>query len=80
MVVAGNGARRYRSVLDAVPGVVFAGDALDFPPPGILATLVLSKAAAGEHTDVLAVVPRYLRDAETRINWEKRAPRAGVGS
>lgn len=78
MMVAGNGARRYRSVLGSVPGAVFGGEALDFPPPAVLATLVLAKAAAGEHTDVQAVLPHYLRDAETRINWEKRAPRAGV--
>jgi tRNA threonylcarbamoyladenosine biosynthesis protein TsaB len=78
MVVAGNGARRYRAVLGTVPGAVFGGEALDFPPPGVLATLVVAKAMAGESTDVHAVLPHYLRDAETRINWEKRAPRAGV--
>ncbi len=78
MVVAGNGARRYRSVLATVPGVVFGGGALDFPPPGVLATVVLSKAASGEQTDVGSALPQYLRDAETRINWETRAPRAGA--
>jgi tRNA threonylcarbamoyladenosine biosynthesis protein TsaB len=78
MVVAGNGARRYRDVLGTVPGAVFGGEALDFPPPGVLATLVVAKAEAGQSTDVQAVVPHYLRDAETRINWETRSPRAGA--
>jgi tRNA threonylcarbamoyladenosine biosynthesis protein TsaB len=77
MVVAGNGARRYRAVLSSVPGAVFGGEALDFPPPGVLATLAVAKATAGQSTDVHAVLPHYLRDAETRINWETRSPRAG---
>jgi hypothetical protein len=59
---------------------VFAGESLDFPPPGVLAALVLARAAAGESTDGRAVLPRYLRDADTRINWETRAPRAGAVS
>lgn len=78
LVMAGNGARRYREVLSAVPSAVFGGDALDFPPPGVLATLVLARAAAARSTDASTVLPQYLRDADTRINWEKRAPRAGV--
>jgi tRNA threonylcarbamoyladenosine biosynthesis protein TsaB len=77
LVMAGDGARRYRETLRAVPGVVFA-DALDFPPPGVLAALVLARAAAGHGRDGGGVLPHYLRDADTRINWEKRAGRAGV--
>jgi hypothetical protein len=75
--MAGDGARRHRATLGAVPGAVFA-DALDFPPPGVLAALVLARAVAGEGTDGGAVLPHYLRDAETRIKWEQRARRAGV--
>lgn len=79
-VLAGNGARRYRAILDVVPGAVMAGETLDFPSPAVLAALVLSKAAAGETSDETAVLPLYLRDAETRINWETRSRRAGVGT
>jgi tRNA threonylcarbamoyladenosine biosynthesis protein TsaB len=78
MVLVGNGARRYHEILATVPGARCAGEALDFPPPGVLAALVRTRAAAGETSDAGAVLPHYLRDAETRINWEKRAPRAGV--
>lgn len=93
MVLAGNGARRYQAILGAVTGATVAGQALDFPPPGVLATLVLARAAESQSTsgqsaagqtvggkgvDVGAVLPHYLRDAETRINWETRAPRAGA--
>ena len=46
--------------------------------PGVLATVVGGEGGRGWHTDVDAVLPHYLRDAETRINWETRAPRAGV--
>jgi len=77
-VLVGNGARRYRSVLGAVPGAIMAGDTLDFPPPGVLAALALSRAAAGPAPDAGAVLPHYLRDAETRINWQTRARRAGA--
>jgi tRNA threonylcarbamoyladenosine biosynthesis protein TsaB len=74
-VLAGNGARRYRAILGAVSGAVCAGEALDFPPPGVLATLTLARAQAGQTQDLSTVLPHYLRDAETRINWETRAPR-----
>jgi tRNA threonylcarbamoyladenosine biosynthesis protein TsaB len=78
-VLAGDGARRYRAALGGIPGAVVAGHALDFPPPGVLAMMTVARAAAGEGQDSAAVLPRYLRDAETRINWETRTRRAGVG-
>jgi hypothetical protein len=78
VVVVGNGARRYGGILDAVPGVLCSGDVLDFPPPGVVATLAVARAAAGDTTDIDAVLPHYLRDAETRINWQTRAPRTEV--
>jgi len=74
-VLAGNGARRYRAILGAVSGAVLVGPSLDFPPPGVLATLVQTRAAAGEFTVPAEVLPNYLRDAETRINWQTRARR-----
>ncbi len=76
-VLAGDGARRYRAMLGAVPGAVSVGEALDFPPPGVLATMAVGKAAVGEFHDSSAVLPHYLRDADTRINWHTRA-RAGL--
>jgi tRNA threonylcarbamoyladenosine biosynthesis protein TsaB len=78
-VLAGDGASRYRATLGAVPGALVAGPALDFPPPAVLATMALSRAAAGQGEDSAAVLPRYLRDADTRINWETRTRRARVG-
>ena len=40
--------------------------------------MAVAKAAAGEFHDTAAVLPQYLRDADTRINWQTRARRAGV--
>jgi tRNA threonylcarbamoyladenosine biosynthesis protein TsaB len=80
VVLTGNGARRYQEILGAVPGARGTGAVLDFPTPGVLATLAVARAGAGETTDLDAVLPHYLRDAETRINWQTRAPRAGVGA
>jgi tRNA threonylcarbamoyladenosine biosynthesis protein TsaB len=77
-VAVGNGARRYASRLDGIAGAVLAGPTLDFPSPATLAHLALEKAGAGEIADPAAVVPRYLREADTRINWERRARRAGA--
>jgi tRNA threonylcarbamoyladenosine biosynthesis protein TsaB len=78
MVLVGNGARRYGDILSTVAGATFSGEAFDFPLPAVLATLALSRFSAGETNDIDAVLPHYLRDAETRINWQTRAPRAGV--
>jgi tRNA threonylcarbamoyladenosine biosynthesis protein TsaB len=78
VVLVGNGARRYGAILGAVPGALCSGEVLDFPLPGVVATLAVARAAAGGTTDIDAVLPHYLRDAETRINWQTRAPRAGV--
>jgi tRNA threonylcarbamoyladenosine biosynthesis protein TsaB len=76
LVLMGNGARRYAALLAAVPGVSLAGPAYASPPVTALAELGLARARAGEVHDGDDVLPRYLRQADARINWEKRiAPR-----
>ncbi|HTZ07615.1 MAG TPA: tRNA (adenosine(37)-N6)-threonylcarbamoyltransferase complex dimerization subunit type 1 TsaB [Acidimicrobiales bacterium] len=74
-VVAGDGARRHAAVLGAVPGVTVAGPAFDHPSPAVLAVLGVARADRGATAAPGAVLPRYLRDADVRINWERRAPR-----
>jgi tRNA threonylcarbamoyladenosine biosynthesis protein TsaB len=78
-VLTGDGASRYRSTLGALPGAVMTAPGLDCPAPGVLAMMALSRAASGQGHDSAAVLPRYLRDADTRIKWETRTRRAGVG-
>ena len=73
VVLVGNGARRYEELLRGVPGVTFGRRALAHPPVGVLATLGLQRAELGEVVDAASVLPVYLRDADTRIKWERRA-------
>lgn len=75
-VLLGDGARRYGGLLAAVPGARLAGPAYASPPVSALAELGLARALAGAVQDGDEVMPRYLRQADARINWEKRiAPR-----
>jgi tRNA threonylcarbamoyladenosine biosynthesis protein TsaB len=74
-VLVGDGALRYRSLLGAIPGATIASDAFAHPPVVVLATLGVRRARAGDLHDATSVLPRYLRDADTRINWERRARR-----
>jgi hypothetical protein len=39
-----------------------------------LARLALARAFAGDVCDASGLVPRYLRQADARINWEQRIP------
>ena len=63
------------SVLGAVPGAVFGrSDALDFPPPARPRPPWWSGGRRrGRPPTSGPCCPHYLRDAETRINWETRA-------
>jgi tRNA threonylcarbamoyladenosine biosynthesis protein TsaB len=73
-LAVGDGARRYAGVLAGVAGLTLAGGTLAGPPPAVLATLAVERLADGEPPgDAAAVVPRYLRDADARINWVQRA-------
>ena len=74
MVLLGNGALRYRPLFADIAGATVAGPAYASPPVAALADLCLIRARAGHTTDGAAVMPRYLRPADARINWEQRIP------
>ena len=77
VVLAGDGARRYAGDTGCGARACCGGEALDFPPPGVLAALALAGRGRGrDRPTSAAVLPHYLRDADTRINWE--TPGAGV--
>jgi tRNA threonylcarbamoyladenosine biosynthesis protein TsaB len=79
LLLAGDGALRYGSLLGAVPGVTLAGAAFATPPVGALAELCVARGRAGLVHDGAEVMPRYLRDADARINWRQRtAPRVAA--
>ena len=81
VLVAGDGALRYGALLRSVAGVTVAGRAFASPPVDVLGALGVDRAIAGEVGAAADVVARYLRDADTRINWEQRAARrAGAGA
>jgi tRNA threonylcarbamoyladenosine biosynthesis protein TsaB len=81
LVMVGDGALRYRHLFDPVPGLTLAGPAYAAPPVAALAELAVARALAGQTHDGASVMPRYLRQADARINWEQRiAPRPATGA
>ncbi len=80
VVAVGDGAQRYRSELEAVPGVHVAAPALAFPPPRALLDLALARLEGGEEPMVPgAVVPLYMRSADARSNFARVARGDGAG-
>ena len=73
-VLAGDGALRYAEVFGTLGAATIASDELANPPVGVLARLGLECLRAGGGTDAAEISPRYLREADTRINWEQRLP------
>lgn len=80
VLVLGDGARRYADEVAAVPGVVLAGAVLAHPSPAALVTLGAARLAAGEVAiGPEQLRPRYLRQADARINWVQRRGAGAVG-
>jgi tRNA threonylcarbamoyladenosine biosynthesis protein TsaB len=74
LLLVGDGALRYRSLFAPLPGLTLAGPAFASPPVTALAELTVGLGLAGRVHDGAAVLPRYLRDADARINWGQRIP------
>lgn len=77
VVVVGDGAVRYATVLGACPGLDLGFAArIAAPPPACLARLASRRLSEGlEPLAPADLVPEYRRHADARINWEVRAPR-----
>ncbi|MDA8070801.1 MAG: tRNA (adenosine(37)-N6)-threonylcarbamoyltransferase complex dimerization subunit type 1 TsaB [Actinomycetota bacterium] len=79
VLVVGDGARRYAEVLRR-PGVVLGAASLAYPSVELLGAMGVAELRAGRGVDPATVAAFYLREADARINWERRAPRrAGAG-
>ncbi len=78
LVLVGGGANRYAHLFGGLPGVNFAPAVLARPHPGVLALLGVRAAGAGRTVDPREVVPTYLREADTRVNWESRLAPLGA--
>jgi len=72
VLAVGDGATRYRAVLEMVPGVQTTAPALAFPPPAALLRLALERLEAG-HSPVAPgrVVPLYMREADATSNFAR---------
>lgn len=82
LILMGDGALRYAALFAGLPGVTVAGPLYAAPPVAALAELCQARALAGLVHEGDDVMPRYLRQADAKINWGQRvAPRpAPAGS
>jgi tRNA threonylcarbamoyladenosine biosynthesis protein TsaB len=78
VLLAGDGALRHRSSLEARAQTVFAGLELAAPPVASLVVLAMAAMDAGSCVDPAAVRPVYGREADARINWSSRESREAV--
>jgi hypothetical protein len=74
----GDGALRYADVLGDIPGGRIGPHWLASPPVAVVAELGVELARLGHFRDPLTLVPRYVRQADARINWTSRPPRPGT--
>ncbi|HXW35661.1 MAG TPA: tRNA (adenosine(37)-N6)-threonylcarbamoyltransferase complex dimerization subunit type 1 TsaB [Acidimicrobiales bacterium] len=72
-LLVGNGAVRYRELLEGIFGEV-AGTSLASPAPRALAAIGAWRLRHDDVHDAADVLPLYLREADVRINWEARRP------
>lgn len=70
--LGGDGARRFEQLLLGLPGASMANAAPQSPPVEVLAHIGLARLGAGIGSDASEIEPRYLREADVRINWERR--------
>ena len=76
VLAVGDGAERYRAVLEPVRGVAATAPALAYPPPAALLGLALARIESGESPVAPGhVVPLYMREADATSNFA-RAERA----
>ena len=78
LVLVGDGALRYASVLSPEQATAVAGVELASPPVASLAVLAVEELRAGRVIDPIVVLPVYLREADARINWTTRHDAPGL--
>jgi tRNA threonylcarbamoyladenosine biosynthesis protein TsaB len=72
VLAAGDGALRYRALLEVLPAVEVGAPALSFPPPVALLDLALRRLDAGESpVEPVWVVPLYMREADATSNFAR---------
>ena len=73
-LAVGGGAIRYADIFSAVAGVEIGGATWASPPVDVLAQIGVRRALEGDLVTPSAVMPKYLREADARINWQQRQP------
>lgn len=73
VLLAGDGADRYREVLGALDHAELAGPAFGAPSALALLELAVGRLEREEFVSPLELVPVYLRESDAAIHWE-RAP------
>jgi len=71
-LLVGDGALRYRDVLDRDRGIEFGGLGVAYPSATDLVELAHPKALREEFVQVSELAPLYLRKADAEINWQSR--------
>lgn len=76
IVFLGDGAYKYRDVLEALPAdrAVVASPLLSQPRPSSVAWLGLQRLRRGQSADARTLVPVYIRRPDAEVNWRKRIP------
>jgi len=73
VLACGDGALRYRALLEGTERMSVAGQSLGAPDVGVLLSIALARLEAGAPlTAALDVAPVYLREPDARINWVER--------
>jgi len=71
-LVVGDGALRYREMLEAIKKVEIADDSLAYPSAASLVTLAHARALREEFVQPAEIAPLYLRRPDAEINWQTR--------
>ncbi|MGH9047618.1 MAG: tRNA (adenosine(37)-N6)-threonylcarbamoyltransferase complex dimerization subunit type 1 TsaB [Acidimicrobiales bacterium] len=80
VLACGDGALRYRELFEA-SSRVHVSTTPGYPDPAVLARLAATRIEAGAAlVGATELEPRYLRDADARINWVQRAPAVRRGA
>lgn len=70
VLLAGDGADRYRSVLSVLDRAESAGAAFAYPSPAALVELATARVHREEFESPLDVLPLYLRESDADLSWQ----------
>lgn len=71
-LVVGDGALRYRELLEGIKKVEIADDSLAYPSAASLVTLAHARALREEFVQPAEIAPLYLRRPDAEVNWQTR--------